>query len=156
MRFDFAGVKRKGAAFEPTGRRRDRFETRLFGKLLDEAMQAGAVVGTHVHELHAHAVARAPVPNDGACTDFAAGHIEKHFHVGAGGKRMRHEKKHSAYAQLLGVRDVALPRALPAHQQVFGRPVARMAAPLVFCNFDGKSLQTASYGAGRKGRGGAV
>ena len=109
-----------------------------------------------MHELHAHPVAGAPVADDGARTDFAAGHIEKHFHVGAGGEGMRDEKKHTAYAQLLGIRDVALSRALPADQQVFGRPVARMAAPLVFWNFDGKSLLTESYGAGRKGRGGAV
>jgi hypothetical protein len=89
VRFNFAGVKRKGAAFEPTGRHRDRFEKRILGELLDEAMQAGAIVGAHVHELHAHAVAGAPVADDGARTDFAAGHIEKHFHVGAGGKGMR-------------------------------------------------------------------
>jgi hypothetical protein len=31
-----------------------------------------------------------------------------------------------------------------------------MAAAVVFWNFDGESLQTASYEAGRKGRGGAV
>jgi hypothetical protein len=45
---------------------------------------------------------------------------------------------------------------LPADQQVFGRPVAGIAAPLVFWNFDGEPLQTASYGAGRNGRGSAV
>jgi len=103
-------------------------------------MQASAVFGAHVHELHAHAVASAPVANDGARADFAAGDVEKHFHVRAGGKRMRDEKKHSAYAQLLGIRDVALSRALPSDQQVFGRPIAGMAAPFVFWNFDGKSL----------------
>jgi hypothetical protein len=80
------------------------------------------------------------VADDGARANLAAGHIEKHFHVSAGGKRMRDEKKHPAYAQLLSIRDVALPRALPADQQVFWRPVARSSAPFVFWNFDGKSL----------------
>ena len=104
-------------------------------------METGTIVGAHVHELHAHAVAGAPVANDGARADFAAaGHVEKHFHVRAGRKRMGDEKKHPAYAQLLGIRDVALSRALPADQQVLGGPVARMAAPFVFWNFDGKSL----------------
>jgi len=104
-------------------------------------METGTIVGAHVHELHAHAVAGAPVADDGARADFAAaGHVEKHFHVRAGRKRMGDEKKHPAYAQLLGIRDVALSRALPADQQVLGGPVARMAAPFVFWNFDGKSL----------------
>ncbi len=156
VRFDFAGVQREGATFEPARRRGNGFETRFFGKLLDEAMQASAVIGAHVHELHAHAVSGAAVADDGARANFAARNVEKHFHVRAGGKGMRDEKKHTAYAQLLGIRDVALSRALPADQEVFGRPVARMAAPLVFRNFDGKSLLTESYGAGRKGRGGAV
>jgi len=101
-------------------------------------------------------MACAPVTDNGTRANFAAGYIEKHFYVRARGKRMRNEKKHPAYAQLLGVRDVALSRALPADQQVFGRPVAGIAAPFVFWNFDGISLLTASYGAGRKGRGGAV
>jgi len=156
VRFDFAGVEREGAALEPARRRGNRFEAVFFGELLDEAMQAGAVLGAHVHELHAHAVAGAPVADDGARANFSAGNVEEHFHVCAGGKRMRDEKKHTAYAQLLGIRDVALSRALPADQQVFGRPVAGMAAPFVFWNFDGKSLLTESYGAGRKGRGSAV
>jgi hypothetical protein len=76
--------------------------------------------------------------------------------VRAGGEWMSDEKKHPADAQLLGIRDVALSRTLPADQQIFGRRIARMAAPFVFWNFDGKSLLTESYGAGRKGRGGAV
>jgi hypothetical protein len=140
VRFDFAGVQRQSAAFEPARRRRYRFETRFIGELLDEAMQASAVVCAHVHELHAHAVACAAVADDGARTHFAARYIEKHFHVRARRKRMRDEKKHPAYAQLLGVRDVALSRTLPADQQVFGRPVAGIAAPFVFWNFDGKTL----------------
>src|SRR5713101_8096698 len=32
VRFDFAGVERKGAAFEPARRRGNGFETRFFGK----------------------------------------------------------------------------------------------------------------------------
>jgi hypothetical protein len=103
-------------------------------------MQASAVVGAHVHELHAHAVACAPVTDNGTRANFAARYIEKHFHVRAWGKRMRDEKKHPAYAQLLSIRDVALSRTLPADQQVFGRPVAGIAAPFVFWNFDGKTL----------------
>jgi hypothetical protein len=134
--FDFAGVQRQSAALEPARRRRYRFETRFIGELLDEAMQASTVVGAHVHELHAHAVACAPVTDNGTRANFAAGHIEEHFHVRARGKRMRNQKKHPAYAQLLGVRDVALSRTLPADQQVFGRPVAGIAAPFVFWNFD--------------------
>jgi len=140
VRFDFAGVQREGATFEPARRRGNGFETRFFGKLLDEAMQASAVIGAHVHELHAHAVSGAAVADDGARADFAAGHIEKHFYVRAGGKRMRDEKKHSAYAQLLGIRDVALSRTLPSDEQVLGRPIAGIAAPFVFWNFDVKSL----------------
>jgi hypothetical protein len=56
---------------------------------------------------------RATVADDGSSTDFAAWNIEKHFHVRAGGERMSDEKEHSAYAQLLGIRDVALSRTLP-------------------------------------------
>jgi len=156
VRFEFAGVERERAAFEPTGRRGNRFEAVFFGELFDEAMDSGAVFGVHVHELHAHAVAGAPVANDCARADFATGDVEKHFHVRASGKRMRDEKKHTAYAQLLGIRDVALSRTLPADQQVFGRAVAGIAAPLVFWKFDGEPLPTASYGAGRKGRGSAL
>jgi hypothetical protein len=103
-------------------------------------MQARAVFGAHVHELHTHAVAGAPVADDGARANLAAGNVEKHLHVRASGERMRDEKEHSSYAQLLGIRDVALSRALPADQQVFGRTVAGIAAPFVFWNFDGKSL----------------
>jgi len=156
VRFEFAGVERERAAFEPTGRLGNRFEAVFFGELFDEAMDSGAVFGVHVHELHAHAVAGAPVANDCARADFATGDVEKHFHVRAGGKRMRDEKKHTAYAQLLGIGDVALSRTLPADQQVFGRAVAGIAAPLVFWKFDGEPLPTASYGAGRKGRGSAL
>ncbi len=156
MRFDFAGVQGQRTAFEPTRRLGNGLETRLFGELLDETMETSAVFGAHVHEPHAHAVSGAAVADDGARANLAAGNVEKHFHVRAGGEWMSDEKKHPADAQLLGIRDVALSRTLPADQQIFGRRIARMAAPFVFWNFDGKSLLTESYGAGRKGRGGAV
>jgi hypothetical protein len=61
---------------------------------------------------------------------------------------MRDEEKQSTYAQLLGIRDVALSRTLPSDQQVFRRTVAGIAASFVFWNFDGKSLYPDSYGTG--------
>jgi hypothetical protein len=70
--------------------------------------------------------------DNAARAHFAARHIEKQFHVGARGKRMRHENKCSADAQLLDIRGVALSGALPGYQQAFGRPVPRMAAAFVF------------------------
>ena len=103
-------------------------------------MEAGPIFGAHVHELHAHAVARAAMADQGARADFAASDVEKQFHIRASGKRMRNEKKCSAYAQLLNVRDVALSGALPCDQQVFRRAVPRIAAAFVFWNFDDKSF----------------
>jgi hypothetical protein len=60
-------------------------------------------------------VAGAAVAYDGAGTNFTAGNVEKHFDVGAGGKRMGYEKKYAADAQFFGVGDVALAGALPAN-----------------------------------------
>jgi hypothetical protein len=95
-------------------------------------MEASSIFPTHVYELHAHAVTGASVSDNAARADFAACDVEKQFHVRARGQRMRHEKKCSAYAQLLDIRGVALSGALPSHQQAFGRPVPRMAAAFVF------------------------
>jgi len=95
-------------------------------------MEARAILGTHVDELHAHAVTWAAVADNGARADLTTGHVKKELDVGARGKRMRDEKKRSAYAQLLDIRDVALSGALPSHEQAFGRAIPRMAAPFVF------------------------
>lgn len=133
---DFAGIEREGAELEPTGGRRNGLQAVFFGELLDETVEAGAIVAAHVHELHSHAVTGAAVANDGAEADFAAGDVEQHFHVSAGGKGMGYEKKHAAHAEFFGVGDVALTGALPANEKVFGRTVTRGAAALVFWNFD--------------------
>jgi hypothetical protein len=47
--------------------------------LLHEAVQAGALVAIHVHELHAHATARSPVAHQAASADFSAGDIKDQF-----------------------------------------------------------------------------
>jgi len=93
MRFNFTGVDREGAALEPPGGDRNSSQALLFRELLDEAMQAGAIVGAHMHKLNAHAVARAAMTHDGASADFAAGHIEKHFNKSPGRKRMGDKQK---------------------------------------------------------------
>lgn len=95
-------------------------------------MEARAIFRSHVHELHAHAVTGASMPDNAARAHFAASNVKKQFHMRARGERMRHEKKCSAYAQLLDIRGVALSGALPSYQQAFGRPVPRMAAAFVF------------------------
>lgn len=85
VRFDFAGIESERAAFEPTRGRGHGFEARLFGELLDKSVQAGAIFGAHVHELHTHAVTGASVADDGARAHFAASDIKKQFHVCASG-----------------------------------------------------------------------
>jgi hypothetical protein len=85
-------------------------------------------------------VTGAAVSDDAAGADFAAGYVKEKLYVGARGERMGNEKERSAYAQLLGVRDVALSGALPSDQQALGRAIPRMAAAFVSWNFDGKSL----------------
>src|SRR6267154_2592934 len=132
MRFDFAGVQRERAALEPTGRRRDRFQVVILGEFLDEAMETGAILRTHVDELHAHAVTGATVADYSAGANFSTSDVEEKFDVGAGGKRVRDEEERSAYAQLLDIGGVALSGALPSHQQAFGRAIPRMAAAFVF------------------------
>ena len=136
MGLDFAGIERESAELEPTGGRRNGLQAVFLGELLDEAVEAGAIVAAHVHELDTHAVASPTVANDGADADFTAGDVEEHFHVSTGGKRMGYEKKHAAHAQFFGVGDVALTGTLPANEKVFGRTVPRGAAALVFWNFD--------------------
>jgi hypothetical protein len=132
VRFDFARVERERAALEPTQGSRYGFETGFLGKLLDKAVEAGAIFRSHVYELHAHAVTGASMPDNAARAHFAASNVEKQFHVRASRKRVRHENKGSAYTQLLDIRGVALSGALPSYQQAFGRPVPRMAAAFVF------------------------
>jgi len=132
MRFDFAGVQRERAALEPTRRHRDCFQAVILGELLDEAMEAGAIFGAHVDELHAHAVTRAAVADHAAGANFSTGDVEEKLDVGAGGKWVGDEEECSAYAQLLYIGGVALSGALPSHQQAFGRAIPRMAAAFVF------------------------
>ena len=79
----------------------------------DEAMEAGAIFGAHVHKLHAHAVAGAAVANDGASAHFAAGDVEKELDVGAGREGLVVEEKRTADTHFLRVGDVALTGALP-------------------------------------------
>ena len=153
MRFDFAGVERKRAAFKPTQRSGYTFAARLFGKLFDEPMQPGAILRAHMHELHAHAVTGASVADDGTRAHFAPGYVEQQLDVRARGKGIRDKKKCSADTQLLGVRDVALSGALPCDKQVFGRPVPRVAAAFVFWNFDGKSFASRFVWSGPEGKG---
>jgi len=132
MRFDFAGVQRERAALEPTRWRRDCFQAVILGEFLNETMEACAILGAHVHELHTHAVTRAAVADYAAGANFSTGDVEKKLDVGAGRKRMGDEEERSAYAQLLYIGGVALSGALPSHQQAFGRAIPRMAAAFVF------------------------
>src|SRR6267154_3667852 len=97
MRFDFAGVQRERAALEPTRRHRDCFQAVILGELLDEAMEAGAIFGAHVDELHAHAVTRAAVADHAAGANFSTGDVEKKLDVGASRKRMGDEEERSAH-----------------------------------------------------------
>ena len=98
----------------------------------DEAMEAGAIFGAHVDELHAHAVTRAAVADDAAGANFSTGDVEEKLDVGAGGEWVGDEHERSAYAQLFNIGGVALSGALPSHQQAFGRAIPRMAAAFVF------------------------
>jgi hypothetical protein len=79
----------------------------------DEAMEAGAIFGAHVHKLHAHAVAGAAVANDSASAHFAAGDVEEQLDVSARGKRLVVQEKCAADTHFLRVGDVALTGALP-------------------------------------------
>jgi hypothetical protein len=95
-------------------------------------MEAGAIFGAHVDELHAHAVTRAAVADDAPGANFSTGDVEEKLDVGAGGKWVGDEEECSAYAQLLDIGGIALSGALPSHQQAFGRAIPRMAASFVF------------------------
>ena len=120
----------------------------------DEAMEAGAIFGAHVHKLHAHAVAGAAVANDGASAHFAAGDVEEELDVSAGGERLVVEEKRAADTHFLRVGDVALTGALPGNQQVLRRLKPRIAAAFVFWNFDRANLafRVLRGGGGRKGQ----
>jgi hypothetical protein len=77
VRLDFARVERQRATLEPTQGSRYGFETGFLGKLLDKAVEAGAIFRSHVYELHAHAVAGASMPDNAARAHFAASYVEK-------------------------------------------------------------------------------
>jgi len=132
MRFDFAGVEWERAALEPTRRHRDRFQVVILGEFLDEAMETGAILRTHVDELHAHAVTGATVTDYAAGANFSTSDVEEKLDVGAGGEWMGDEDERSAYAQLLNIGGVALSGALPGNQQALGRAIPRVAAAFVF------------------------
>jgi hypothetical protein len=110
---DFAGIQRQHAAGEPVRRRGDGPRRVFLREGFDEAMEAGAIFGAHMHKLHAHAVAGAAVANDGASAYFAAGDIEKELDVGARRKRLVVEEKRTADTHFLRVGDVALTGTLP-------------------------------------------
>jgi hypothetical protein len=76
VRLDLAGVQGLAIAGEPCGRGRRGFSALILLQLLNEAMQTGSLLGTHVHELHAHATARPPVAYLAAGANFPAGNIE--------------------------------------------------------------------------------
>jgi hypothetical protein len=132
MRFDFAGVERERAALEPARGKGDRFQVVILGEFLNETMETGAILRTHVDELHAHAVTGATVADYSAGADFSTGDVEEKLDVGACGKRVRDEEERSAYAQLLDIGGVALSGALPGNQEALGRAIPRMAAAFVF------------------------
>ena len=132
MRFDFAGVEWERAALEPARGKGDRFQVVILGEFLNEAMETGAILRTHVDELHAHAVTGATVADYAAGANFSTGDVEEKLDVGAGGKRVRDEEERSADAQLLDIRGVALSSALPSNQEALGRAIPRMAAAFVF------------------------
>jgi hypothetical protein len=132
MRFDFAGVERERAALEPARRHRNRFQAVILGKLLDEAVETGAILRTHVDELHAHAVTGATVADYSAGANFSTGDVEEKLDVGASGEWVGDEDERSAYAQLLNIGGVALSGALPGNQKALGRAIPRMAAAFVF------------------------
>jgi hypothetical protein len=125
----------------------------FLGERFDEAVQAGAIFGTHVHELHAHAVAGAAVANDGAGAHFATGDIEEQLHVSAGGERLVVEKECAADTHFLRVGNVALAGTLPGYEQVLRRLKPRIAAAFVFWNFDRADLafRVIQDARGRKG-----
>jgi hypothetical protein len=104
----------------------------ILGELLDETMEACAIFGAHVDELHAHAVTLAAVADYAARANFSTGDVEEKLDVGAGGEWMGDEHERSAYTQLLDIGGVALSRALPGYQEALGRAVPRMAAAFVF------------------------
>ena len=132
MRFDFAGVERERAALEPARGKGDRLQVVILGEFLNEAMETGAILRTHVDELHAHAVTGATVADYSAGANFSTSDVEEKLDVGACGKRMGDEEERSAYAQLLDIGGVALSGALPGNQEAFGRAIPRMAAAFVF------------------------
>jgi hypothetical protein len=132
MRFDFAGVERERAALEPARGNGDRFQVVILGEFLNETMKTGAILGTHVDELHAHAVTGATVADYAAGANFSTSDVEEKLDVGACGKRVRDEEECSAYAQLLDIGGVALSGALPGNQEALGRAIPRMAAAFVF------------------------
>jgi len=73
---DLAGIERLPVAGKPRGRRIGNFSALFFLQMLKEAMQAGALVGIHVHELHAHAFAGPAVAHQAASAHFSARNIE--------------------------------------------------------------------------------
>jgi len=131
MRFDFAGVERERSRSNQlagTGP----FPGCDLGEFLDEAMETGAILRTHVDELYAHAVTLAAVAHDTAGADSPPVTSKRSSTWVAGGKCVGDEEERSAYAQLLDIGGVALSGALPSHQQAFGRAIPRMAAAFVF------------------------
>jgi hypothetical protein len=76
MRLGLAGIQRLAISGKPPGRSIGNFSALLFLEMLKEAMQAGPLVGIHVHELHAHAFAGPPVAHQAAGAHFSARNVE--------------------------------------------------------------------------------
>lgn len=83
MGFNFAGIQRQAAALEPIEWRRS-LQLLFFFELLDETVQACAILTAHVNKLKAHTEIGTAVANDAAGADFATGDVEKDFGVSTG------------------------------------------------------------------------